>query len=324
MQDLLGQPGAQPQGDTRGETSDAHPDGSWRADALGKSRHSRLTDHIREPLDDADPERADQICAEACRSLLLDFAPALMALPAPERRRCHALATYAQILFDFATQPGIEGESLSALNRIEFTLEESLDSEPTGQPAFVAMAAADRSRPWDRESLDRLGKLARDSIVWPRPATATEAVARSEALGGAVAASLLGSEPPPPIVELAGALLRIRSLLVLGEAIRRDRSALPTAELPGRGDIDRPIGRQVLDDAVRAELRRIAVSLESARGASALVPKSYRRAVRYLRLAALGLSRALEGLGWEVVASPPRLGVGRRLACLAKARLGFG
>ena len=50
----------------------------------------------------------------------------------------------------------------------------------------------------------------------------------------------------------------------------------------------------------------------------------FRRAVRFLRLAVLGLSRSLEGLGWEVVSNPPRLGVVRRLACLAKARLGFG
>ena len=39
------------------------------------------------------------------------------------------------------------------------------------------------------------------------------------------------------MVELAGALLRIRSLLALGEGIRRARSALPLSTLPGRGVI---------------------------------------------------------------------------------------
>jgi phytoene/squalene synthetase len=339
MQNLLGQsvgepertpePSPKPNSDGPGDQlSEDHPDGSWRADALGKSRHTRLTDHIREPLEDADSDRADRICAEACRTLLLDFAPALMALPAAERRRCHALATYARMLFDFAGQAGVEGERLAALNRIEFMLEESLEEsfngEPAGQPAFVAMAAAERDSPWDRESLDQLGKLARDSIVWPRPQTAAEAVESSEALGRAVISSLLGVEAPAPTVALAGALVRLRALSGLGEAIRRDRAGLPISELPGRGDIDRPLGREVLGGAIAAELQRVESSLESARDAARRVPKPYRRAVRYLRLAALDLSRELERLGPEVVSNPPRLGIGSRLRCLAKARLGLG
>jgi hypothetical protein len=324
MQNLLGQSSTEPDKIAPGEVSDGHPDGSWRADALGKSQHARLTDHIREPLDDADPERADSVCAEACRNLLLDFAPALMALPAVERRRCHALATYAQMLFDFAAQTGIEGERLAALNRIEFTLEQSLDAEVAAQPVFVAMAAAHQLRPWNRDELDQLGKLARNCIVSPRPQTAVEEVQRSEALGTALAACLLAEDVPRSIVELAGALVRIRSLLVLGEAIRRDRSALPSSELPGRGDIDRPIGRRVLDDAVGAAIQRIERSLGEARRAASLAPRAYRRAIRYVRLAAVALSSAIERHGWEVVSSPPRLGLGQRLACLLKARLGLG
>jgi phytoene/squalene synthetase len=336
MQNLLGQPGSEPRpssrpspGSSPGATpgdllSEDHPDGSWRADALGKSRHARLADHIREPLENADPDRADRICGEVCRNLLLDFAPALMALSAAERRRCHALATYGRMLFDFATQAGVEGERLAALNRIEFTLEESLDGEPAGQPAFIAMAAAERERPWDRDSLDQLGKLARDIIVWPRPQTAAEAVGRSEALGGAVVSSLLGGEASAPAVALAGAVVRLRALSGLGEAIRRDRAGLPASELPGRGDIDRPLGREVVQAAITAELQRVKDSLESARDAARQVSKPYRRAVRYLHLAARDLSRELESLGPEVLSNPPRLGVGSRLRNLAKARLGLG
>jgi phytoene/squalene synthetase len=339
MQNLLGQPsaepearqpsrpqpepGSQPPGGPADQLSEDHPDGSWRADALGKSRHARLSDHIREPLDDADPDRADRICAEACRTLLLDFAPALMALPESERRRCHALATYGRMLFDFAAQAGVEGERLAALNRIEFTLEVSLDGEPAGQPAFVAMAAAEQNRPWDRDRLDRLGGLARDWIVWPRTQTGGEAVERSETLGANVAGCLLGEDAAAPVVALAGAMVRLRALSGLGEGIRRDRAGLPVSELPGRGDIDRPLGRDVLQNAIAAELRRVESSLEAARGAAKLVPKPYRRAVRYLRLAARALSRELARSGPEVVSNPPRLGIGSRLLCLTKARLGL-
>lgn len=327
MQDLLGQPRSQ-SGDPLDEVSpqirDGHPDDSWRADALGKSRHARLSDYVREPLDDFDPERADRICAEACRSLLLDLTPALMTLAVETRRRCHALATYAQMLFDFAAQPGLEGERLAALNRIEFTLEESLAGAPAGQPVFVAMAAADRLEPWNQDALDRLLQLARARIVTSRPAGAAEAVARSEALGSTAAACLLGFEPPQAVVELAGALLRIRSLLTLDEGIRGDCAGLPVSELPERGDVANAVDREVVDRAVRAELVRTARSLESARRAARQLPEPYRRCARYLRLAALHQAGQIEKLGWQVVSTPPRLGLGIRLTLLARARLGLG
>ena len=331
MQDLLGQPRGQPSGqlgdpldEVSPEVRERHPDSSWRTDALGKSRHSRLTDQIRQPLESFDLERADRICAEACRNLLLDFTPALMTLAVDTRRRCHALATYAQMLFDFAAQPGVEGERLAALNRLEFTLEQSLTGEPAGQPVFVALAAADRLEPWNLDAFDELLRLARARIVTSRPATAAEAVARSEALGGTVTACLLGSEPPPAVVELAGALLRVRSLLTLGEGMRRGCAGLPVTELPERGDVANPVEREVVDRAVRAELVRTTRSLEAARRAARQLPGPYRRCARYLRLAALRQAGQIERLGWQVASTPPYLGLGTRLTLLTRAFLGLG
>ena len=77
-------------------------DPSWRADALARSRHSRLLEELRQPVADDDPDRAEALCSEVARHTLLDFAPALILLPATERRRCQVLTAHALTLFDFA------------------------------------------------------------------------------------------------------------------------------------------------------------------------------------------------------------------------------
>src|SRR6476620_6455960 len=94
--------------------SDHHPDGGeWRADALARSRHSRLDGEIRAPAEDHDAERAAELCAGLARDLLADFAPALVFLAPGERRRAQALLAYGRTLFDFARQRGVEGERLA-------------------------------------------------------------------------------------------------------------------------------------------------------------------------------------------------------------------
>lgn len=317
MESLLGQGGGEPE-----TVRESHPDGSWRADALGGSRHARLTDHIREPLDDRDPDRAAEICATACRNLLLDFTPTLGLLPQVERLRCQALATYAQMLFDFAVQPGVEGERLAALNRLEFTLEEALQGEGAGQPAFLRMALADADRPWDRQALDRLVGLARRQVISPRPQTADEAIAESEALARALVEALWSTEPSDDVVRFGGALLRLRSLLALGEGIRRDRARLPLDELPTAGDPAREIGRDTVDRAVRAEAARVGRTLGETEAVAASVPTAYRRATAYLRLAGLELRNRVASLGWQVTSQPPMLGGATRLGLVLRARFG--
>jgi len=319
MESLLGQ-----QGGERETVRDGHPDDSWRADALGSSRHARLTDHIREPLDDRDPDRAARICAVACRNLLRDFAPAVLLLPGAERSRCRALTVFALTLFDFASQPGVEGERLAALNRIEFTLEEALSGAGVGQPTFVRLAVEESLRPWPREAFDEIVRLARRRIVEPRLETAAEIVAESEALARAIATALGPSDPDDEVVRLGAAALRLRGVLDLGEALRHHRPRLPLAELPPAGDPGSPLDRQTVDRAVRQEIHRVRAAIVSARRLSAASPRPHRRALRFLRLASLELAARVDDLGWRVVATPPRLGATKRVNLLLRARLGLG
>ena len=91
-----------------GRPRDQHPEGEeWRADSLARSQHSRLDAEISSPAEDYGEERAAALCAEIARGLLGDFAPALLLLPAAERRRAQALLAYAATLFDFARQRGV-------------------------------------------------------------------------------------------------------------------------------------------------------------------------------------------------------------------------
>ncbi len=186
---------------------DEHPEGdSWRADALAASRHSRLLDELRRPLEDHRPERAAEVCGDVARAILRDFAPALILLPAAERRRAQALAAYALTLFDFAAQTGLEGERLSQINRWEFELEAALSGRPAGQPVWVLLAAEERRRPWPREALDALGDAARGVVVRGR--------------GGSIGA-------PARSATATGA--------ALASAPRRPAAAAPRAPGPGRG-----------------------------------------------------------------------------------------
>ena len=185
------------------ETRDSHPPGAaWRADALAASPHRRLSDDIPAPLPGVDPERAAAVCAEVSRELLRDFAAGLVLLPAAERRRVQALAAYARTLFDFACQPGVEGERLAQINRWEWELEEALAGEPAGQPVFVALAAAGRGRAWSSSGLAALASLARRLAGREQPRfTAAEA----EALAAALAESLF-AVPADPATRALGAL----------------------------------------------------------------------------------------------------------------------
>ena len=88
---------------------------SWRADALAKSRHSRLADHLLQPVEDHDVGRSEAVCAAVTREFLRDYAPALILLPVAQRRRAQALTAYALVLFDFAKQSGLEGERLAQI-----------------------------------------------------------------------------------------------------------------------------------------------------------------------------------------------------------------
>jgi hypothetical protein len=318
---LLGQPGGAPAEAPGDAPRERHPDGSWRADALGRSRHARLSEHLREPLDDRDPARAREICAEAARGLLGDLAPALMLMPPAERFRTQVLATWARTLFDFARQTGVEGERLAALNRLGYGLEQSLAGEPPGQPVFVGLALEESRRPWPREALDALLGAARRVVVSSQPETVEDLERDTVALASALVTALAGRPPDAPLAAQGAGLIRLRAVLDLGETLRRDRAALPASELPPAGDPRGSLDRGAIDAAVRSELARLRPLLADRRAAAG-APPELRPAARYLRRAGATLAARAERIGWEVVSSPPRLGLGARLRVLALARLG--
>ena len=224
-------PSALPVERVRGERPE-NPD--WRADGVARSHHSRLLDHLVEPLDDHDPARAEEICGKICRAALVDLAPALSLLPAGERRRARVLGAFVLTLYDFAAQPGLDGDRLAELNRWEFRLEEALDGRPAGQPIFVLMAREEADRPWSREALDRILAAARRRALAAARPTATSGGASGLAEG--LAAALLGEPASEDAMRLAGGLLGDGAIGTepVGGVPRRWRAAVRYLQLVGR------------------------------------------------------------------------------------------
>ena len=296
---------------------DEHPStAEWRADAMAASRHSRLLDELRLPQAQEDPEAAAQLCGEVCRAALRDLAPALILLPAGERRRAQALAAYTLVLFDFARQSGLEGERLAQINRWQFQLEEALGGGPAGQPIFLSLQVEERHRPWNREALDGLADAARHRVAARRPATSEARQTEVERLAGALGAALLGSTDAAAAA-LAGGLLRLFSLLDLGEGLRRHDARLPRRELPDEWQTGGTGDRELLHAAVRRECERARTGLGTSRFGG--LPGSWRRAARFAALAGRALLRRVEQTGAAVAEQPPALGLGTRLRLLLRA-----
>lgn len=301
---------------------DEHPTTQeWRADAMAASRHSRLLDELRLPQAEEDPEKAARLCGEVCRKALRDLAPALILLPAEERRRAQALAAYALVLFDFARQSGLEGERLAQINRWQFQLEEALGDKPPAEPAlqpiFLCLRLEERRRPWNREALDGLADAARHRVATRRPLSAEARAAELARLSGAITGALLGAGNSAAH-GLATGLLRLFSLLDLGEGLRRHDARLPRRELPDEwrtaGDAD----PTVLAAAVAAECDRATGPLRPSRFKE--LPKAWRPVARFLALAGSKLLRQVERIGPAVVEQPPQLGVGARIGLLLRTR----
>lgn len=292
--------------------TEQHPSGEeWRADALAQSGHSRFDGELRAPQDDFDEQRAEAVCGEICRGLLGDFAPALLLLSSLERQRVQALLAYTHTLFDFARQQGVEGERLAQINRWEMTLETVLDGQPVGQPIFVRMAREQRRRAWPAPALDDLTACARRRVLRPRPATPEEADADAIRLARAVATALLAQEPPGEVCGFLGALVRLRTLQLVGGEVRRNRWPIPESELPDGGN---------LLEAVHRECARLRPRLLSAPRSLVELPAGHHRAAVFCLLGALRLLSGLEDGGAEVLERPPQLGVFTRLGLLARAR----
>jgi len=305
------------------EITEGHPAGeTWRADALARSRHSRLDAELREPQADFDEQKAIELCGEVCRGLLGDFTPALLLLSALERQRVQTLLAFAHTLFDFARQHGVEGERLAQINRWEFTLESALAGAPVGQPVFVRMAREQRRRAWPTPAIDELFACARRRATHARPATPAAAEADAERLARSIATALLGREPPGEVSGFLAALVRIRTLQGLGAEVDRNRVPLPESELPDDWTGSRPgrPDRERLLTAVRGECARLRPRLLRAPRGLVELPPTYRRAAVFCLLAALRLLAAIEDPETDLLGRPPQLGVVARLGLLIRAR----
>jgi hypothetical protein len=284
---------------------------------MAASRHSRLLDELRLPQAEEDPAAATRLCGEICRKALRDLAPALILLPAADRRRAQALAAYALVLFDFARQSGLEGERLSQINRWQFHLEEALGGEPTAQPIFLCLQLEERRLPWDREALDGLADAARRRVACRRPATAKARSAEVEQLAMAVC-SALRDDAGAAASRLAAGLVRLFSLLDLDEGLRRHDARLPRQELPDDWHGTADPQTSSLAEAVRRECGRIRPLLSLPRRGE--LPPTWRRSARFLALAGRQLLTKAAQMGPAIATQPPRLGIGNRLTLLLRAR----
>jgi phytoene/squalene synthetase len=267
--------------------------------------------------EDLEGERAEELCAGVVRNRLGDFAPALLLLPGTERRRAQALLAYAYGLFDFARQPGLEGEKLAQINRWELALETALAGEPAGQPIFLRMARENERRRWPVDALDELAACARRRAVRRQPATMVDADVEALALGRAVAAALLEKSLNAEVDGLASALVRLGSLQRLAEETRDRRCPLPASEVTASGPL---LDGEQIRLAVRRECPRIRSRLLRAPRGLAGLPHGYRRAAVFSLLAGLRLLTEIEDSEVDLLKTAPRLALSSRVGFLLRAR----
>ena len=306
---------------------DTHPQGSdWRADALAGSRHSRLADHLVQPIESHDVEQAAVICAQVGRTVLGDLAPALILLHPEWRQRVQALTAYGLTLFDFAKQTGLEGESLSQINRWEFELEAALSGKPSGQPVFVLLAT-EHSDPTLAGGSARSPRQRRPpsdhqpTAVDGRPPSTGKLCE----LGGAIVASLVEDgrysgarlicrrAPPNPRPPGPNA-----------HSLRRHQATLPVDELADSWDPGSKADGRQLDLVIGGECERIRALLADASKAVSEAPPPMRSAAAYLLLAGRRLLAEIEERGAGIVDRPPQLGFLSRVGLLLRARWGKG
>lgn len=299
-----------------------HPnDPEWRADALGQSRHSRLTEALVQPRPVSEAG-ALRLCAQICRKILGDFAPAVILLPPGERQRCQTFAAWTAIIFDFAWQRGVEGERLAALGQWHYRLEEVLEGVAAPvQPIYIRMLAEHRRRRWDLNALDALRRTAERHITRP-PSDLQQAVNWTEQVASGLSGSLLES-PPGEVRDLTAGLLRLRALQEVSEGLRQHRPTPAVLRLRER----REAGPALHVDSVESQRRAIAAECEEihplllAVGRSVPdLPVTLQRSALYLVYAGIALLTRVEAHGQKILERVPHLGAWRRVRLLMRAR----
>lgn len=270
------------------------------------------------PREGFDEEKAGEICAETARSLLGDFAPALLLLPGTERRRAQTLLAYSRALFDFARQEGVAGEKRARINQWEYALEAALAGAGDGQPVLFRMARENERRRWPVDALDELAAAARRRTTRRQPTSVVDADLEALSLGRAVAAALLEKSLNAEVDSLASALVRLGSLQRLGEEVGSGRCPLPASEVAAAAG--QPFDPAQLLAAARRECPRIRARLLRAPRGLIGLPHGYRRAAVFSLLAALRLLTEIEDPEVDLLKAPPRLGLGSRIGFLLRAR----
>jgi hypothetical protein len=292
-------------------------DPAWRGDCLSRAHHTRLVAPVGGPavarLDrertgeegKAAGEGAEALCAGLTRDLLGDFAPALLLLPATERCRARALIAYARLLFDFARQPGPQGERLAGIERCEYALEQALANLPVGQPILLRVAQENARRRWPPDALDELAAWARRGAMAPMapmtPHAVSAAVAEAEArsLARALGTALLEDRINSEVTGFGSALVRLHSLRRMGQEAET---------------------RQEGPAAIARECARLRPRLLRAPRGLVELPAPYRRAGVFCLLVALRRLSEMEEAGTGLVTAPRRLGAGTRIGMLLRAR----
>lgn len=291
-------------------------DPAWRADALRPSPHRRLADEIAEPRA-ATRREAEEVCRRITRTVLRDFAPALVLLRPSDRERLRALTAWTVTLFDLANQQGLAGERLAAVNRWEFELEQALEGRPTPQPVFLELAREARRVPWDTADFERLTALARECAVGEQPATADAAAAASRRLAVALVQCFVAT-PGPALLQLAEGLIRVRQLQDLHLALHHGSPVPATAGESWRAQRQPP--REELETAVLRECERTrSLLMGGARGVGEM-PEELRAAALWLVYAGLALVTDVEDDPHAAAERAPRLAAMRRIGLLLRAR----
>jgi phytoene/squalene synthetase len=332
-------------------------DPRWRSDLLAQSTHGRLAAPEMAPTADATAQLPDEAagggaepvriasgkqpgrdaagappgeatadpldarCAEIARELLGDFAPALLLLPATERTRVRTLLAHARTLLDGARQLGFEGERLALINRWEAAIERGLEGRTAGLPPICRRMAQEHARRrWPADALDELTACARRRVLRPRPATAVEVEAEARSLARAVGGALLEARLNAEVNSFGGALIRLRALQRVGQALASGYCPLPEDEWPVPAGPPQAGALLTLVEAVERECRRLRPCLLRAPRGLIELPAAYRRAGVFALLAALRLLSEIEEAGAGLLTAAPHLRTSTRVGLLVRAR----
>jgi phytoene/squalene synthetase len=311
-------------------------DPAWRSDCLSRAQHTRLVDPLGDPAAVTPSEpggettgptaagaAAEALCAAITRDLLGDFAPALLLLPSTERSRARALIACARFLFDFARQPGPEGERLAGIARCEYGLEQAFSGQLAVPPILLRMGQENARRRWPPDALDELIACARRRALRPHAVNAAALEAEQRNLSRAVGTALLEERINSEVSGFVGALTRLSALRRGGfEGLQEDQDVKKKAKEKEdeEQEQEEKEEKKAAAVALQRECARLRPRLLRAPRGLVELPAHYRRAGIFCLLVALRLLSQVEEAGGSPLAAPPRLSPGTRIGMLLRAR----